>query len=152
MNPTALVLDDDPLAAEALAIHLRQLMPEVDVTTRMVPDVAGDFDVFFVDNTFGEARVGAEVVAEIRADRQNALIVAVSGTLDQPTLMALINAGCDFAVEKGSHADLGWAVQQVRQRLRPTKPRRRTSRIGSLLQLVRELNRHVDAPVRAEEA
>jgi len=100
-RPAALLVDDDPIALEHLELLLSSRFPDLEITTRREPDVAGRFDFYFLDNDFGGRTLAGELAREIRAHDKAATVVAFSGRLDVDTLKSLINAGCDGACEKG---------------------------------------------------
>ncbi len=100
-RPRALLVDDDPMALEHLELLLSSRYPDLEITTRTTPDVAGVFDFYFLDNDFEGELMAGELAREIRARGRPATVVAFSGHLDVDTLKRLINAGCDGACEKG---------------------------------------------------
>jgi N-acetylglucosaminyldiphosphoundecaprenol N-acetyl-beta-D-mannosaminyltransferase len=100
-RPAALLVDDDPVALEHLELLLTSRFPDLDVTTRRMPDVSGRFDFYFVDNDFEGELMAGDLARAIKARDKTATVVAFSGRLDVDTLKSLINAGCDGACEKG---------------------------------------------------
>ncbi len=147
MNPQieALVLDDDIWSLRLVKAALQECFPEVRVHTREVPDISGDFDLYFIDNDFNGTRVLPGLAAELRERRPDSLIIAFSATLDAPTLKALLNAGCDGACDKSVYGDLDEAMSIVRayvdQRNQGT---RRHGAIQSIRELLREWNRRLE--------
>jgi hypothetical protein len=100
-RPSALLVDDDPVALEHLELLLSSRFPDLEITTRRTPDVAGRFDFYFLDNEFEGALRAGDLARDIRARDKAATVVAFSGRLDVDSLKSLINAGCDGAAEKG---------------------------------------------------
>lgn len=100
-RPRALLVDDEPMALEHLELLLSSRFPDLEITTRTAPDVAGDYDFYFLDNDFEGELMAGKLAREIRAREKAATVVAFSGNLDIDTLKRLINAGCDGACEKG---------------------------------------------------
>jgi len=124
----ALILDDDEWALRLIRYVLEESLPGVEIVERQTPDIAGEFDVYIVDNDFGGARRAAQIVPSIREGRPEALVVAFSATLDRTTLKTLLNAGCNAAFEKGRPNDLEALSRVAREyaesnRTRP-EPRR----------------------------
>ena len=116
-RPRALLVDDDPMAVEHLELVLSSRFPDLEITTRRTPDVAGSFDFYFLDNDFEGELMAARLAREIRAADERALVIAFSGALDVETLKRLINAGCDGACEKGVAASWRPMLALVEQRL-----------------------------------
>jgi N-acetylglucosaminyldiphosphoundecaprenol N-acetyl-beta-D-mannosaminyltransferase len=116
-RPRALLVDDDPMALEHLELVLSSRFPDLEITTRRTPDVAGGFDFYFLDNDFEGELLAGKLAREIRATNEDALVVAFSGTLDVETLKRLINAGCDGACEKGAPASWRPILAMVEERL-----------------------------------
>jgi len=100
-RPRALLVDDDPMALEHLELLLSSRFPDLEITTRNLPDVAGEFDFYFIDNDFDGELWAGRLAREIRTRDKNATVIAFSGRLDIDSLKRLINAGCDGACEKG---------------------------------------------------
>jgi hypothetical protein len=116
-RPRALLVDDDPMALEHLELLLSSRFPDLELTTRRVPDVSGDFDFYFLDNEFGGELLAGKLAREIRARAKPATVVAFSGRLNIDTLKSLINAGCDGAAEKGVPSSWRPILTLVEQRL-----------------------------------
>lgn len=116
-RPRALLVDDDPMALEHLELVLSSRFPDLEITTRTVPDVGGTFDFYFLDNDFDGELMAGELAREIRAREERALVIAFSGALDVETLKRLINAGCDGACEKGVAASWRPMLAMVEERL-----------------------------------
>jgi N-acetylglucosaminyldiphosphoundecaprenol N-acetyl-beta-D-mannosaminyltransferase len=100
-HPRALLVDDDPMALEHLELLLSSRFPDLEIETRLAPDVSGEFDFYFLDNDFEGELMAGKLAREIRARDRDATVIAFSGRLDVDTLKRLINAGCDGACEKG---------------------------------------------------
>jgi len=116
-RPRALLVDDDPMALEHLELVLSSRFPDLEITTRRTPDVAGQFDFYFLDNDFEGELLAGTLARQIRASDEQAMVVAFSGTLDVDTLKRLINAGCDGACEKGAAASWRPILAMVEKRL-----------------------------------
>ncbi|MSR62052.1 MAG: WecB/TagA/CpsF family glycosyltransferase [Planctomycetes bacterium] len=116
-RPRALLVDDDPQALDHLELLLSSRYPDLELTTRRTPDVAGSFDFYFLDNDFEGELMAGQLAREIRTRNKEALVIAFSGTLDIETLKGLINAGCDGAAEKGVTSSLRPILALVEKRL-----------------------------------
>jgi DNA-binding NarL/FixJ family response regulator len=103
---SALLIDDDIWSLRLLKGMLQQCFPELRIETRTVADTSGNFDIYFIDNLIGGVEIAADLAAEIRARRPDALIIAFSATLDQNILKALLLAGCNGACDKTVRDDL----------------------------------------------
>ena len=108
---SALLIDDDVWSLRILKGILRECFPDLQIETRLDPDVSGDFDIYFIDNLFDAGLIAARLAREIRASHPNALIIPFSATLDRDTLKALIAAGCDGACDKTVPTDLPMAME-----------------------------------------
>ncbi len=124
-QPQALILDDDPWIGELLRVRLEAGIPGLEVTSRTIPDTSGEFDLYFVDNKFGNLSLAAELVRDIRRDVPGALIVVLSGDLDRPELLDLVAADCDLVCEKSGSRQIATTVAEVARRLRHPRPRER---------------------------
>jgi len=103
---SALLIDDDIWSLRLLKGMLQQCFPELRIETRTVADTSGDFDIYFIDNLVDGREIAADLAAEIRERRPDALIIAFSATLDQDLLKALLLAGCNGACDKTVRDDL----------------------------------------------
>lgn len=108
---SALLIDDDIWSLRLLKGMLQQCFPDLRVEARTVADTSGDFDIYFLDNLIGGVEIAADLAAEIRERRPDALIIAFSARLDQNTLKALLIAGCNGACDKTLHDDLPMTMQ-----------------------------------------
>lgn len=109
----ALVIDDDQDAAEWLVYQLQTRFPEMQTELRLSPNVTGDFNIYFIDNDFHGTSLAGLLAETVRAQHPQALIVAFSARLDNPTLKRLVNAGCDGAFDKSSPQDVGRMIDIV---------------------------------------
>lgn len=103
---SALLIDDDIWSLRLLKGMLQQCFPDLRIETRTVADTSGDFDIYFIDNLIGGEDVAAELAAEVRTRRPDALVIAFSARLDRDTLKALLIAGCNGACDKTVCDDL----------------------------------------------
>jgi len=147
----ALVIDDDPDALAWMSYTLNERFPELEVTTRELPDLSGRFDLYFIDNDFNGKRMAAELASAIRASNPQAMIVAFSASLDHRTLKLLVNAGCDGACEKSEPEDVGQMLGIVsaylNRRRSETQEKSTFGLMGamhSIRNLLREWNRRLD--------
>jgi hypothetical protein len=82
---SALLIDDDIWSLRLLKGMLQQCFPDLRVEARTVADTSGNFDIYFIDNLIGGVEIAADLAAEIRERRPDALIIAFSARLDQST-------------------------------------------------------------------
>jgi len=109
----ALILDDDAWMLKILEVRLKNACPNINVVKREVADLTGDFDVYLIDNDFSGTRQAEQLAAQIRMKRPDALVIAISSTLDAATLRRLINLGCDGACDKSDPAEFDAVLQVV---------------------------------------
>ncbi|MEO0481456.1 MAG: response regulator [Planctomycetota bacterium] len=144
----ALIVDDDPFAADMLSTRLRQQLPTLDIETVDRPEPRSGHDVYLIDNDFGGIKLGTRLAKSLRATNPESLIVAFSGTLDATTLKELLNAGCNGACEKGQERDLSVLIELVK-RFSETQQKAQEDRgIGSVLRslgdLLKQWNKRLD--------
>jgi DNA-binding NarL/FixJ family response regulator len=94
------IIDDDPIAAGCMRTRLLQKFSQCSVTVYDEPIVTPMLDIYFVDNDFNGQRMATQLLREIRELNPNALVVAMSSTLEQSTLLALMNGGCNAVYDK----------------------------------------------------
>jgi len=147
----ALIIDDDTDAADWLAFLLRSRFPQLEVVTRLTPNIAGTFDLYFVDNEFDGTFLAGELASAIRAVNPKALIVAVSARLDVNTLKRLVNVGCDGACDKSDPEDMARMQSIVAAYIERTAEERQDpngqgffSAIRSIRGLLREWNQRLE--------
>lgn len=109
-TPTSvLIVDDDLWCPRILETGLRQMIPDLLVTSRNEPEVSGHFDIYFIDDDFEGTRHATRLVRQTRDANPDALIIAFFD--DNHQIDALMKSGCDAACDKGSPADLSLAVR-----------------------------------------
>ena len=150
MNPgfRVLILDDDPDASAFLRYKLLEHFPEMQIETRLHPDVSGEFDIYFVDNDFDGCRLASQLAGTIRKQSSESLIFAVSSHLDADVLKDLINAGCNGVCEKHQYEDVANLLDKVEQSIAALKETEGVERtrtgviktIQSITELIREWN------------
>jgi DNA-binding NarL/FixJ family response regulator len=141
------IIDDDPIAAGCMRARLLQKFSPCSVTVYDEPVVTPTLDVYFVDNDFNGQRMATQLLREIRELNPNALVVAMSSTLEQPTLLALMNGGCNAVYDKNQPHDCDAVFEvienylSVLQRLRAGHTRNPFSGVVlSLRELLHEWN------------
>lgn len=148
LTPRALIVDDDPHAAEYLKFQLQRVVPNIHTEIRQEPDITGQFDMYFLDNDFSGSRFAAELASRIRQHRPDSLIIIFSAFLDAETLKRLLHAGCDGVCEKQEQAETRELLTMV-QRFAQTMQRRHTQSkpsrglvavVQSIAELLREWN------------
>ena len=155
-----LLMDDDIWFTRAFQARFKAAFPDIELTTTTEPKVEPGYAVYFVDNDFnGKAHAG-DLARQIRALDLDALIIAISGSLDAATLKTLINLGCNGAFDKSSPTSLQevFAVVQkyfeARSAIEQEKTKRRgfVSTISSIASLLTEWNRRYDTQVKLAES
>ena len=146
---TALLLDDDEYALEYLKAVLLERFPELEVETRLRPDPTGRFDLYFIDDDFEGVRLAGKLARKVRAQAPDAVVLAFSASLDQPTLKELLNAGCHGVCDKKVPTDLPAMLDAVERsieaiRQERAEPQRNAAHLLSTLGgLFREWNRRL---------
>ena len=103
---TALLLDDDEYALDLLKAVLQERYPRLEIETRLEPDPSGSYDFYFLDDDFEGVRLAGRLARRIRAQQPDAVVVAFSASLDEPTLKELLNAGCHGVCDKKVAGDM----------------------------------------------
>ncbi len=85
----ALLLDDDHFALDFLRAVLTERYPQLEIEVRLRPDPTGEYDLYFIDDDFEGVRVAGKLARRIWAQRPQAVILAFSASLDEPTLIEL---------------------------------------------------------------
>ena len=101
----ALLVDDDQWFQLGFNAWFRNRFPGISLEVRSEPNVNGDFCIYLIDNDFHGERLAGQLASQIRQRSPNALVLALSATLDAPTLKTLLNQGCHGAFEKGNHEE-----------------------------------------------
>ncbi len=136
------IIDDDPIAAGCMRARLQQSFPRTSVTIYNQPVVTPTLDIYFVDNDFDGKCMATTLLHEIRELNPNALVVAMSATLEQPTLLELMNGGCNAVYDKNHPHDCGAVFEvienylSVLERLRASHTR---NPFGGVVLSLREL-------------
>ena len=148
----ALLLDDDPLFAAGFRRRFRIAFPDAELETRTEPRVDGDFDLYFLDNQFDGEELAERLLNQVRVVNPDALVIAVSATLDADILKSLLNLGCNGACDKSKLSDLEEMFRLVRRFIHHRQleqPRRSRgglmSAIRSITDLLREWNARLDS-------
>ena len=95
-----LILDDDIWFQRLLREMLLETFPDMNVVLRSTPDPSGEFDVYFIDNRFGDSDEAVRIAQEVRRTAPDALVIAMSADLNADMLRALVNTGCHGAFDK----------------------------------------------------
>lgn len=146
------IIDDDPIAALYMHRRLTMNFPESNVSTYLEPDIKQELDIYFVDNDFNGHPMAATLLQEIRKLNPNALVVAMSSTLDNQTLQKLMNGGCNAVYDK-TRPHEGEAVfevvsnyMRVMEQTRKGQTCNRFSRAASsLCELLRQWNQRLSS-------
>ena len=145
----ALILDDDAQAADFMKAVFAAELPDLQITTRLEPDISGQFDMYYIDNDFNGRLLATELADNIRASKPDALIIAASSHLDAETLSGLLNRGCNGSWNKSKPEELPKLVEISRRYYQAIMERRRMgdappggfiNAIHSIRDLLREWN------------
>jgi DNA-binding NarL/FixJ family response regulator len=155
-----LLLDDDIWFARGFRARFAAAFPDVQLDSDTEPTVKPGYAVYFVDNDFGGKILAGELARQIRALDPDALVIAISASLDAVTLKTLINLGCNGAFDKSTPSSLQEAFEVVRKyldaqaALEQEKSKRRGfgSTISSIASLLTEWNRRFDSQVKIAES
>ena len=149
----ALLLDDDEYALDFLQAILLERYPQLAIEKRLSPDPTGDFDLYFLDDDFEGVRLAGRLARRIRAQRPDAVILAFSASLDEPTLKELLNAGCNGVCDKKVPGDmprmleaLDRCVEEVEE-MRSLPPDNLSGRylLNTFRELFQEWNRRLES-------
>lgn len=148
---TALLLDDDEYALEYLKAVLLDSYPELEIETRMRPDVTGEFDLYFLDDDFEGIRLAGKLARRIRTINPDAVILAFSASLGPSTLRELLTAGCSGVCDKKVPTDmptmlraLGRCIEEL-ELVRGNRKPKRANRLHTLRGLFREWNHRLES-------
>jgi DNA-binding NarL/FixJ family response regulator len=147
----ALLLDDDEYAVEYLKAVLLEIYPELEIETRLRPDVTGEFDLYFLDDDFEGIRLAGKLARRIRAINPTAIILAFSASLGPNTLRELLSAGCSGVCDKKVPTDMPTmlaALDRCLDEIEMARTRRkpeRTNLLTTLRGLFGEWNRRLES-------
>jgi DNA-binding NtrC family response regulator len=99
-RPRILILDDDAVVGKIMKSHLELEFPEAEIEVNQRAVVQLGFDVYFLDNDFGGELMALSLLNSVRRVAPQALVVALSNTLDVKVMTELINAGCNAVYNK----------------------------------------------------
>jgi DNA-binding response OmpR family regulator len=109
-KPFVLVLEDDPVSAEALMMVLRDWGAEVvhaahaNHVRHALGARASELHSIIADYDLGDGPNGVVIAADLLADAQRARVLVLSGTLRARSDVAARNAGFDM-MQKPARAD-----------------------------------------------
>ena len=148
---SALVLDDNIWSLRLMKGMLHECFPNLRIEARDEPDISGDFDIYFIDNLFGDEPLAGPLAAEIRAQQPGALIIAFSAALDSASLKDLIAAGCNGVCDKTDHTDFPTTMMLTQRYIESLQAKRRgrgergfLGALRSIQDLLREWNERLE--------
>jgi hypothetical protein len=136
---SALVLDDNIWCLRLMKGMLHECFPDLRIEARGEPDISGDFDIYFIDNLFGNEPMAGCLAARIRAKKPEALVIAFSAALDRASLKALIAAGCNGVCDKTDHEDLPTTMTLTQRYIDELHAKRRRRGEGGFLGALRSI-------------
>lgn len=119
--PKILIIDDDDFFCRMLSLKLRKVFPFAGISTRNDAKAQKGYDVYIIDNDFDGACEGARLAERLGVEEPNALIVMLSGSLDQKTLMRLVNCQTNAVFDKCEEQDLVRLTALIDQHLASQK-------------------------------
>jgi DNA-binding NarL/FixJ family response regulator len=144
-KPRILIVDDDPIVTAVIQQHLRKHYVEAEVCFTNEPVIRPGFDIYFLDNDFGGAAMANRLLRQIRELSPQALVVALSNTLDLPVLQDLMNGGCNVVYDKRYPAESKEAREVINNYLKILEDRYNSSSRASLVNLVGSLKQLLGA-------
>jgi DNA-binding NarL/FixJ family response regulator len=111
--PAILILDDDPVMLNLLALRLNKRFPDLRVETQQEPMAIGTYDIYILDNDFQGRPLAADLAEQIKRQQPDSLVLALSGTLCATTLKRLLNCGCDGAFDKSIPSDVDLLIATI---------------------------------------
>ena len=123
-RPTALIADDEPLLREALARHLAEAWPELEVVAqaRHGREAIQQFDALGPDICFLDVHMpGLSGIEAARHIGRRAHLVFVTA-YDQYAVQAFAQGALDYLVKPVEPARLAETVARLRDRLREARP------------------------------
>jgi hypothetical protein len=152
---SALILDDNIWSLRLMKGMLQECFPDLRIEARDEPDISGGFDIYYIDNLFGDEPMAGRLAARIRAEHPEALVIAFSAALDRVSLKALIAAGCNGVCDKTDHEDLPTTMiltQRYIEELQAKRQRRGKGgffgALRSIQALLREWNDRLEQEAR----
>ena len=104
LQPRFFIIDDDPVIGNVMRARLTAHFPDCEITHTTEPVVAPNYHVYLVDNDFAGERLATHLLRQIRELNPNALVIAMSSSLDQKALEQLMNGGCNAIYNKASQS------------------------------------------------
>jgi two-component system response regulator HydG len=129
----ALVIDDEPLHAEAVAESLRRIGYDCTIATSGTAGARRieqeEFDVVLTDLLLGDMN-GLALVRKVKHDLQEAEVVVVTGHGDEGTAVEAIKQGATYYLTKPvDMAELRAIVEKAAQRVRLSRELRELKRL-----------------------
>jgi DNA-binding NarL/FixJ family response regulator len=99
-SPKLLIIDDDPVVTAVMKARLSNQFPACKIQTSKDPVVLPDCEIYLIDNDFNGQSLAIHLLRQIRKLNPNALVVAMSSTLNMVELERLMNGGCNAVYNK----------------------------------------------------
>ncbi len=91
------IIDDDTKICSILSSVLKSKFTNIKINIYNEPTVGEKTsDIYFVDNFFGGEEKLNFLLGEIKGINPDALVIAMSGNLDEETVRGLNGSGCDI--------------------------------------------------------
>ena len=105
------ILDDDPAFTQLQELLIGRKFPGAMVDVFHRPTSAGGYDIYLIDNRFGQKDLALHLCEEIRTSNPASLIIVWSAHVTKDLLKRLSPLGINAVAEKGDQADVDAAFQ-----------------------------------------
>lgn len=153
-----LVIDDDRIVTTVFKAHLQSFFPDAQIDAVNQPTAVPSYDVYFIDNDFDGTHMACDLIKDIRQVEPQALIVALSRTVNLDTLQRLMNLGCNAIYSKQDPVQSEEAREVIanylsiiaKQKAEPERRNAFSTTISSLFDLLAEWNKRLAVDLSKE--
>jgi hypothetical protein len=142
------ILDDNPDYTELEAALITQRFPGAEICVWHEPRVEPGFDVYLLDNRFGQEERALALATQIRAAQPDSLIIVWSAYVTKDLLKKLSPVGINAVAEKGSRGDIEAALDVIERFFTRGKGLRS---LGETIRSIRDLLAHWNSRIQQEE-
>lgn len=107
------ILDDSVAFTKLQELLIKSRFPAATVACFHEPQPIDGYDVYLIDNRFGQRDLAIDLCAEIRRRNPDALIVVWSAYVTKELLKRLSMVGINAVAEKGNQADVDAALEVI---------------------------------------
>jgi hypothetical protein len=130
------ILDDNAVLAQLQELLILRRFPNARVTVSNEPKVLPGYDVYLIDNRFGQRELALDLCAQTRGVAPEALIIVWSAHVTKELLKELSRVGINAVAEKGNQADLEAALAVMQSF---ADRGRKTGSFGATIRSIRDL-------------